>query len=136
MEDRSHVVDDGCIREEFSDEQLLAPSILEVLWYADIVNLLVSGVYPPEATSQQKKKLYFDSRSCVWDKPYLFKQGVNRVIRRCVPECRAKQVLEGCHSSPYRGHHGGERIMYNVLQSKFFWPTLFKDVSAFVKECD
>ena len=56
--------------------------------------------------------------------------------RRCIAEEEAPKVLESCHSSPYGGHHGGERTEHKVLQSGFFWPTLFKDVMLFVKRCD
>ena len=47
-----------------------------------------------------------------------------------------KQVLERCHASPYGGHHGGERTAQKILQSGFFWPSIFKDAHAFVKSCD
>lgn len=95
--DRSHVVENGPIRKEFQEEQLLALSIAKLPWYADIVNLLVSGVYLHKATGRQNKKLYFDSCLYVWDESYLFKQGADRVIQICVPECQAKQVFENCH---------------------------------------
>ena len=38
-------------------------------WYADIVNFMVSGYVPPGAN---KKKLIQESRSHIWDEPYLF----------------------------------------------------------------
>ncbi|XP_049387509.1 uncharacterized protein LOC125851820 [Solanum stenotomum] len=58
------------------------------------------------------------------------------MIRRCIAEQEVTQVLESCHSSPYGGHHEGERTAHKVLQSGFFWPTLFKDVALFEKGCD
>ncbi|KAF3657308.1 hypothetical protein FXO37_15001 [Capsicum annuum] len=110
LENHAFVVNDTvCIQEKFLDEQLMALEVSEVSWYADIVNFLVSGIYPPDAISQQKKKLFHDSRSYMWDKPYLFKQGVDKIVRRCISEAESKQVLESYHSSPYRGHHRGER---------------------------
>lgn len=60
LEDRSYIVKDGNIREIFPDKQLMALSIAKPIWYANIVNLLVNGVYPTEVTSQQKKKLFFN----------------------------------------------------------------------------
>jgi len=66
----------------------------------------------------------------------LFKQGPDQMIRRCIVEQEATQVLESCHASPYGGHDGGERTAHKVLQSGFFWPTLFKDAVLFVKGCD
>lgn len=53
-----------------------------------------------------------------------------------MPEVETCQVLEHCHVSPYRGHHGGERIAHKALQSSFFLPTLFKDAINFVRNYD
>src|SRR3954469_13283957 len=38
--------------------------------------------------------------------------------------------------SAYGGHHAGDRIAQKVLQSGFYWPTLFKDARKFVLSCD
>lgn len=65
LEDQSHIVEYGCIREDFPNKQLLTLSIDELRRYIDIVNILVNSVYPPQSTSQWKKKLYFNSRSFV-----------------------------------------------------------------------
>ena len=34
------------------------------------------------------------------------------------------------------GHFGGQRIAAKVLQSGFYWPTLFKEVHQFVSTCN
>lgn len=49
---------------------------------------------------------------------------------------KVKKLLEGCHASPNRGIHEGECTTHKVLQSGFFWPTLFKYFMAYIKECD
>ena len=38
--------------------------------------------------------------------------------------------------SVYGGHHAGDRTAQKVLQSGFYWPTLFKDARKFVLSCD
>jgi hypothetical protein len=58
------------------------------------------------------------------------------MIRPCVPEHEMNAILERCHSSPYAGHHAGDRTAAKVLQSGFYWPTLFRDAHRFVKNCD
>ncbi|XP_070014060.1 uncharacterized protein [Nicotiana sylvestris] len=45
------------IKETFPDEQLLAMTMEEAPWYADIANYLASGIVPYELSSIQKKKL-------------------------------------------------------------------------------
>ncbi|KAA0045378.1 Retrovirus-related Pol polyprotein from transposon 412 family [Cucumis melo var. makuwa] len=37
---------------------------------------------------------------------------------------------------PYGGHFGGQKTAAKVLQSRYFWPTLFQDVRNFVVKCD
>ncbi|XP_049399731.1 uncharacterized protein LOC125863765 [Solanum stenotomum] len=136
LEDFSHVNEGEQLREEFPDEQLMALDSSQVPWYAVILNLIVSGDYPPGDTTQQKKKFNHDAKFYIWDEPFLFKQSVARVVRRCIPEYEVPKVPESCHVSPYGGHHGGEHTSHKVLQYGFFWPSLFKDSIVFVKGCD
>ncbi|XP_058733559.1 uncharacterized protein LOC131605188 [Vicia villosa] len=72
----------------------------------------------------------------LWDDPYLYKRGVDGLIRRCVPEEEQKDVLRACHDSEYGGHFSGDRTASKVLQSGLYWPSLFKDSQEMVKECD
>ena len=72
----------------------------------------------------------------MWDDPYLFKIGADNLLRKCVTNSEAKNILWHCHNSPYGGHFNGERTAAKVLQSGFFWPTLFKDAHMHVQHCD
>ncbi|KAL4386779.1 hypothetical protein GQ457_09G021500 [Hibiscus cannabinus] len=40
------------------------------------------------------------------------------------------------HAAACGGHFGGNRTAAKILQSGFYWPTLFKDAHTFVKACD
>ena len=58
------------------------------------------------------------------------------IIRRCVPKTEQGGILDKCHASPYGGHFAGERTAHKILQSSFYWPTLFKDYFGWVKHCN
>ena len=58
------------------------------------------------------------------------------IIRRCVPEGEQSKILQECHASPYRGHFAGDKTAHKILQSGFYWPTIFKDYFEWVKLCD
>ncbi|KAF3641775.1 hypothetical protein FXO38_21483 [Capsicum annuum] len=45
-------------------------------------------------------------------------------------------ILEACHTSPVRGHPVGDRTVRKVLQSSYYYPTLFKDADKFVLKYD
>ncbi|KAM6594465.1 hypothetical protein CsatA_002168 [Cannabis sativa] len=132
----SHLEGEIQIQDSFPDEQLLVVEQTRVPWYADIVNYLVGGAYPPDFTKQQLKKFLHDSRFYFWDEPYLYKQCPDRIMRRCVPMSEVRSILEHCHSAPYGGHFGGQRTAAKVFQSGYYWPSIFKDAHAFVQQCD
>ena len=45
-------------------------------------------------------------------------------------------ILAHCHSLECGRHFGGNRTTAKVLQSDFYWPTLFRDAHAYVLACD
>ncbi|KAJ9538724.1 hypothetical protein OSB04_031457 [Centaurea solstitialis] len=127
------------IKEFFPDEHVLSIQHhfeSNVPWYADIANYLASGLKPYGLNGQRLKKFLYDCKQYFWDDPSLFKIGADQMVRRCVPNFEMKNLLRACHDSPYGGHFGGQRTAAKVLQSGFFWPTLFKDAFEFVKSCD
>ena len=123
------------LTENFPDEQLFQLSF-QLPWYADIVNYLACGVVPSEFSYQQKRKLRTDNRYYIWDDLLIFKRGADMIIRRCVPESEQCKIVNECYASPYGGHFSGERTAHKILQSGFYWPTIFKDCAEWVKLCD
>ncbi|KAJ9562313.1 LOW QUALITY PROTEIN: hypothetical protein OSB04_007473 [Centaurea solstitialis] len=125
------------VRERFPDEQLLAVQHHDSFpWYADIANFLACGIKPHGMRGQPLKKFLHDCRQYVWDNPFLYKIGTDQLLRRCVHGSEQHQILDACHSSQFGGHFGGQRTAAKILQSGFFWPTVFKDSHVFVKNCE
>lgn len=71
-----------------------------------------------------------------WDEPFLFKLGIDQILRRCIPYSETESILHDYHSTTYGGHYGGNKTAQKVLQAGFYWPTLFKDSHRFVMSCD
>ena len=129
--------DDVPVNDEFPDEKLLAIEEKKaVLWFADIVNYLAAKVIPPEFNYQQKKRFFAHLKHYYWEEPILYRHCADQVIRRCVPEDEMHSILNHCHTLPCGGHFGGQRTAAKVLQSGFYWPSLFKDGHRFVFTCD
>ncbi|XP_062075041.1 uncharacterized protein LOC133779055 [Humulus lupulus] len=125
------------INDVFLDEQLFEVSVCKgVPWFADYVNYLAAKVIPLEMTRQQLKKFYLEVKHYYWEEPIMYKHCPDQVIRRCVPEEEMFSILTHCHSLHCDDHFGGTRTSAKVLQSGFYWPTLFKDANDFVKSCD
>ena len=45
-------------------------------------------------------------------------------------------ILNHCHTLAFGEHFRGQRTAAKVLQSRFYWPSLFKDAYQFVSSCD
>src|SRR5436190_10563998 len=105
-------------------------------WFADIANYLVNEVLPKGMSFQQKKRFFAELKYYFWEDPFLYRQCADQIIRRCVMEHEVEEILQHCHTLQAGGHHGPDRTAAKVLQSGFFWPTLFKDARTFVRKCD
>ena len=122
------------VRDEFLDESLFLVS--KRPWFADMANFTATGIIPRDLTWQQRKKFLHDARFYIWDDPHLFKIGADNHLGRCVTQEEAKSILWHCHNSPCGGHYVGDKMAAKVLQSGFFWPSLFKDAHQYVQQCD
>ncbi|XP_021748087.1 uncharacterized protein LOC110713944 [Chenopodium quinoa] len=124
------------IDDSFPDDRLFAILQVPAPWFADIANYLSCSILPPDLTYQQKRKFLHDIRQYFWDDPLLFKQGVDGLFRRCVPDDEIENVITMCHSSPCGGHMSANKTLAKILQCGFYWPSMFKDVWGVVKACD
>src|SRR4051812_16183534 len=136
MEDIPH--DPIPVNDSFPDEQLAVVKVQSHgdPWFADYANFIVAKFLRPGFTFQQRKKFFTDLRHYFWDDPHLYKEGADGIVRRCIPEHEQQGILLQCHDSPYGGHNISERTAHKVLQSGFYWPTLFKDARRYVLSCD
>ncbi|GJU84022.1 reverse transcriptase domain-containing protein [Tanacetum coccineum] len=105
-------------------------------WFADYEyyhagNFIVKGM-----STQQKNKIFKDVKYYFWDDPFLFKTCADQVIQRCVSGQEAVDILTACHSGPTGGHYGANYTAKKVLDSGFYWPTIYKDAHELVKNCD
>ena len=129
--------DDVPVNDEFPDEKLFAIEDKKAVpWFTDYVNYLVAKVIPPEFNYQKKKRFFTHLKHYYWEEPILYKHCADQVIRRCVPEDEMHSILNHCHTLPCGGHFGGQRTAAKVLQSGFYWPSLFKDAHQFISTCD
>lgn len=72
----------------------------------------------------------------VWDEPYLWKHYLDQLIRMCILENEFHSRLTFCHSYACGGHFKAKMTALKVLESRFYWQIIFKDVFFFCKSCD
>jgi hypothetical protein len=111
------------INDSFHNEQLANINVSSIKvaspWFADYANFLVGKVMPAQFNSQKRKKFFYDLRHYCWDDPFLYKKGVDGIIRHCVLESEQQSIIRDYHASPYGRHHAGQRTAAKVLQLVF-----------------
>ncbi|XP_076939946.1 uncharacterized protein LOC143608938 [Bidens hawaiensis] len=63
-------------------------------WFSDFANYLANGFILEGMTMQQKRKFFRDVNRYVWDDPFLFKIGGDRILRRCVTKEEGWDILK------------------------------------------
>nr|GEU29009.1 reverse transcriptase domain-containing protein [Tanacetum cinerariifolium] len=123
------------INENFPLETLGSTFSESTPWFADIANFHAGNFIKKGLTSQQKKKFFKDVKRYFWDDPYLFQICADQIIRRCVHDQKAIDILKACHKGP-TGDHGANLTAKKVFDADFFWPTIYQDAHAMIKSCN
>ena len=105
-------------------------------WFVDIANYLATGKLPNHLSPPEKHRIIVQSSNYSWVDNDLFRTGPDFIIRRCVREDEMTYILHACHDGPCRGHFSDKRMPYKLLHSGYYWSSIFKDVSKYVKGCD
>ena len=122
------------INDDFLEESLM--SIRVAPWYSHIANYLVTGEVPSEWSAQEKKHFFAKIHAYYWEESFLFKYCADQIIRKCVPEQEQSGILSHCHDSACGGYFASQKTAMRVVQSGFWWPSLFKDAHVMCKGCD
>nr|GEX17498.1 reverse transcriptase domain-containing protein [Tanacetum cinerariifolium] len=85
--------------------------------FADFANYHVGNFIIKGMTSQQKQKFFKDARHYFWDDSYLFRTCADQIIRRCVADKEAIDILNACHSGPTGGYYGANYTAKKVFNS-------------------
>nr|GEW33229.1 reverse transcriptase domain-containing protein [Tanacetum cinerariifolium] len=102
-------------------------------WYADFANYIVGKVVSLNETFQKRKRFFSQVKTSFWEEPYAFKLCVDNIIKRCVARSEIIIILGHCHLGPTGGHHSAKVTARKVYQSRFYWPSVFKDSHEYVR---
>ncbi|RVW12763.1 hypothetical protein CK203_108636 [Vitis vinifera] len=94
------------------------------------INYQVSGVLKTRGISLLR------SMPIIGRNLFFSKYCADQIIRKCVPEQEQSGILSHCHDSACGGHFASQKTAMKVIQSGFWWPSLFKDAHSLCKGCD
>ena len=120
-----------------NDDFLESLMLMEVApWYAHIANYLVTREVPSEWKVQDKQHFFVKIHVYYWEEPFLFKYCADQIIRKCIPEQEQQGILSHCQDNTCKDHFASQKTTKKVLQSGFYWPSLFKDAHTMCRSCE
>ncbi|GJR44036.1 putative nucleotidyltransferase, ribonuclease H [Tanacetum coccineum] len=105
-------------------------------WYVDYINYIVQKIVPLKWTPEKRRRFFSQVKNYFWYEPYVFILCPDNVMRRCVAGSEILKILARCHFRPTGGHYCASITGRKVYESRFFWPSIFKDVKDYVMRCD
>lgn len=78
-------------------------------------------------------RLEFDE-GCVYRYEATARRSLRQIRARVVPKSLRQVIIAACHASPFAGHSDEHKTLWRVV-TKFWWPSVAKDVRTAVRSC-
>ncbi|XP_049406116.1 uncharacterized protein LOC125869706 [Solanum stenotomum] len=104
-------------------------------WYYDIKKYLETGIYPEDATSNQKKEICRLANNFFPSGEILYRRTPNLGLLRCVDSMEATRLLEEVHAVVCGPHMNWLTLVTNIIRAGYFWMTMEHDCCRFVQKC-
>lgn len=96
----------------------------------DIINALNNNEVPTKI--KRKSRQFKIENDILYYKQFTPPKGNNLVL--VIPKILINVILKSYHDSPVGGHTGVSRTIHKI-KNKYYWPSLNKDTTNFVKSC-
>jgi hypothetical protein len=104
-------------------------------WYKNIVFYLKSGQFPVGMTTKERRSLKMKSNAYVLIYGILFQRNFDGMLLRCLSHSKSIEIMKEIHEGICGGHFAPMVTSHRIIRVGFYWPTLFRDVHAFVRKC-
>ena len=103
-------------------------------WTTPIISYLKDGELPDG--KEVARKLKVQAAHFVLIKDILYKRGFSRPYLRCLIPEEADYVMREVHEGVCGNHSGSRSLVHKLIRARYYWPTMQKDATAYVKACD
>ena len=103
-------------------------------WYYDIKRYLESGIYPEEASNNQKKTIRRLAKNYFPSGEILFRRTPDLGFLRCVDAAEANKLINEVHIGVCGPHMNGFVLARKILRTGYFWMTMENNCSKYVQK--
>ncbi|GJR49182.1 reverse transcriptase domain-containing protein [Tanacetum coccineum] len=125
--------------EELQERSINEVEVLAVVeeegntWMTSIYEYLTEGILPGGANKVRAVRR--KSQRFAMINGILYKKSFLRPWLRCVGPLQENYVLREIHEGSCSMHVGTRSIVYKALRTRYYWPTMHKDVRALIRAC-
>ena len=91
---------------------------------------------PARLTAEQKAVFIHKAGPYTLIQGVLHKMGKDLRLRRCLEVSEIPKVISALHEDAPGGHFAVDSTVKKILDTGYWWPTMFKDVCEYMKSCD
>ncbi|XP_022895281.1 uncharacterized protein LOC111409466 [Olea europaea var. sylvestris] len=106
----------------------------EPSWMDLIIEFITSGNLPSDARLARNIRARAP-RYCMIS-GVLFRRSITLPYLRCLRELESSQALAEVHEGVCGNHQGARALAFKLIRYGYYWPTMKKDASEYVKRCD
>ena len=106
----------------------------ECNWTMPLISYLKTRVLLDEKGIARKLKV--QASRFVLIKDVLYKRDFSRPYLRCLCQEEVDYVMREVHEGICGNHSSARSLVHNLIRVGYYWPTMMKDVQAYVQSCD
>ncbi|RVW94628.1 Gypsy retrotransposon integrase-like protein 1 [Vitis vinifera] len=103
-------------------------------WTDNIAEYLRTGTLPGDPKQAHKVRVQVARFTLI--RGHLYKRSFTGPYLRCLGHSEAQYVLAELHKGICGNHSGGRSLAHRAHSQGYYWPTMKKDVTVYVKKCD
>ncbi|RVW50249.1 Gypsy retrotransposon integrase-like protein 1 [Vitis vinifera] len=129
-----HVQANPSVAEDSTCNTIEANQTGDQEWTHNIAEYLRAGTLPEDPKQAHKNT----GASCPFHPDWgaLYKRSFTGPYLRCLGHSEAQYVLAELHEGICGNHTGGRSLAHRAHSQGYYWPTMKKDVAAYVQKCD
>ena len=113
-------------------QEVLMASTAQEDWRQPYFDFFIEGLLPDERSDafniKRLAKRYF------MEGDTLYRKGFNSEPLCCVDKKELEKLLQEVHAGECGEHQGQRKLYYQLLSTRYYWPTMKKDAADFVKK--
>ena len=103
-------------------------------WTEDIIKYLQTGTLSEKPNQAHKIRVQVARFTLI--RRHLYKRSFSSSYLRCLNHSEVLYILAELHEGVCGNHSGGRSLAHRAHSQGYYWPTMKKDVVAYVKKCD